>query len=70
MWKKYKITYSKQYGFQEGLSTEDAISKLTTNIYSTLDDPIQLSLLILSKAFDTGNPIKINKNLRPFAFIR
>lgn len=53
--KKYNIISNCQYGFQEGLSTEDAISNLTKRIYSSLDSkqPSIAVFLDLAKAFDT-----------------
>lgn len=51
----YKIIASNQYGFQTGLSTEDAVLRLTNKIVSTLDkgDKCLAIFLDLSKAFDT-----------------
>lgn len=52
---KYDILSHHQYGFREGRSTEDAILKLTSYIYDSLDKKIPtISIFLdLSKAFDT-----------------
>lgn len=60
---KYKIISTKQYGFQKGLSTQDAISYLTDNIYRTIDKglPSLAIFLDLAKAFDTVTfPLLLN----------
>lgn len=53
--KKFNILSDKQYGFKEGVSTQDAIIDLTTNIYLALDggNPCLCTFIDLSKAFDT-----------------
>lgn len=53
--KRYKILSSRQYGFQEGKSTEDAIACITEKLYSNLDNskPSLAVFLDLAKAFDT-----------------
>lgn len=50
-----KIIHENQYGFMSGRSTEDAIRKLTTNIYQYLDKQIpSLCIFVdLAKVFDT-----------------
>ena len=50
-----KLLYSKQFGFQTGLSTEHAIVKLVDQIYESFEkDHYTLGVFIdLSKAFDT-----------------
>ena len=50
-----KLLYSKQFGFQTGLSTEHAIVKLVDQIYKSFEkDHYTLGVFIdLSKAFDT-----------------
>lgn len=52
---KYKIISKFQYGFQEKLSTQDAVAELTSNIYQALDDRKScLGVFIdLAKAFDS-----------------
>ena len=52
---KYNIISAKQYGFQAGISTQDAIVFLTKKIYSSLDRqiPSLAVFLDLAKAFDT-----------------
>lgn len=52
---KNKILSDNQYGFRKGCSTEDAIRKLTKNIYNWLDTGrMGLCVFIdLAKAFDT-----------------
>ena len=49
-----KLLYSKQFGFQIGLSTEHAIVKLVDQIYKSFEkDHYTLGVFIdLSKAFD------------------
>ena len=51
----YKLLYSKQFGFQTGLSTEHAIVKLVDQIYKSFEkNHCTLGVFIdLSKAFDT-----------------
>lgn len=55
--KKYKLISDKQYGFQEGKSTQDAIINLTQEIYQGLDEgkPSLCVFIDLAKAFDTVN---------------
>ena len=50
-----KLLYSKQFGFQTGLSSEHALVKLVDQIYKSLEkDHYTLGVFIdLSKAFDT-----------------
>ena len=50
-----KLLYSKQFGFQTGLSTEHAIVKLVDQIYESFEkDHYTLGVFInLLKAFDT-----------------
>ena len=52
---KNNLVSKNQYGFQKGRSTEQAVSNLTENIYSSLNsNEITLALFVdLSKAFDT-----------------
>lgn len=53
--KKHELISDIQYGFQEGKSTNDAIAKLTSLIYSKIDQskPSLAVFLDLAKAFDT-----------------
>ena len=50
-----KLLYSKQFGFQTGLSTEHAIVKLVDQIYKSFEkDSYTLGVFIyLSKVFET-----------------
>lgn len=52
---RFGILSDNQFGFREGRSTEEAILKLTGEIYSALDNkvPIISIFIDLSKAFDT-----------------
>lgn len=52
---KYNIISKKQFGFKKGVSTEDAIIYLTSNIYKNLDKnkKVIAIFLDLAKAFDT-----------------
>ncbi len=54
---KFKILSDKQFGFRQKRSTEDAILKLTSNLYDALDKNIPALCIFvdLSKAFDTVN---------------
>lgn len=51
----YNLLSNKQFGFKQNVSTEDAISYLTNNIYRALDEsmPTLCVFLDLQKAFDT-----------------
>lgn len=51
----HKLLSARQYGFRSGISTQDALLHLTSNIYSAMDSSKKsLSVFIdLSKAFDT-----------------
>lgn len=53
--KKHKIISEQQYGFQENKSTHDAIAKLTSLMYNSIDlsKPSLCVFLDLAKAFDT-----------------
>ena len=52
---KYKIISNRQYGFQTGRSTQDAIADLTDKIYQAVDKscPALCIFVDLAKAFDT-----------------
>lgn len=52
---KYNIISNRQYGFREGISTQDAILQLTSKMYSALDSnkPSLCVFIDLAKAFDT-----------------
>ena len=68
---KYLTTeklYSKQFGFQTGLSTEHAIVKLVDQIYKSFEeDHYTLGVLMdLSKAFDTVDRALLIKNLEMY----
>lgn len=53
--KKHRIMSDQQYGFQENKSTHDAIAKLTSLMYNSVDQsmPSLCVFLDLAKAFDT-----------------
>ena len=61
----YKLLYSKQFGFQTGLSTEHAIVKLVDQIYKSFEkDHYTLGVFIdLSKAFDIVDQTVIIRKL-------
>ena len=52
---KFSVLVKNQYGFREGMSTEDALFELTANIYNALNDKKKhiTIFLDLCKAFDT-----------------
>ena len=52
---KYNLLSTNQYGFREGISTQDAILHVTSLMYSALDrgEPSLCIFIDLSKAFDT-----------------
>lgn len=54
---KHKIISDRQFGFREGISTENAIAYLTNNIYKGIDNSKEVLcvFLDLAKAFDTVN---------------
>lgn len=55
-----------QFGFRQGLSTQDAIAKLTTTVYNALDEKEKcLGIYIdLKKAFDSISHIKLISKLQ------
>lgn len=58
---KYNLISSKQFGFRPGISTENAISYLTANVYKALDKGKQALCVFmdLAKAFDTVNHVEL-----------
>lgn len=52
---KYKILSNSQFGFRNGVSTEDAVSSLTSTVTKNLDNGVKSisCFLDLKKAFDT-----------------
>ena len=60
-----KFLYSKQFGFQTGLSTEHGILKLVDQIYESFEkEPYTLGVFIdLSKVFDTVDHTILTKKL-------
>ena len=61
---KYSIISRKQFGFQSGVSTSDALISLTEDIYSALDDRLHFlaAIIDVKKAFDCVNHnILLNK---------
>lgn len=67
---KYKIISDRQFGFREGLSTEDAIAFLTSKLYDSLDKskPALVIFLDLAKAFDTVCHKKLLHRLQDYGF--
>lgn len=67
---KYHLISEKQYGFKQGVSTEDAILHLTTNIYTNLDENnvVLCVFLDLAKAFDTVDHKKMIDILEDLGF--
>ena len=54
---KYSLIYSKQFGFQRGISTSDALLSLTEDIYKALNDKLHFiaAIIDVKKAFDCVN---------------
>ena len=54
---KYSIISPKQFGFQSGISTTDALLQLTEDIYSALDNHLHFvaAIIDVKKAFDCVN---------------
>ena len=67
---KYKILSSSQFGFREGLSTQDAITNLVDEIYMSLDKGEKcLAVFIdLKKAFDTVSHVQLLDTLEKIGF--
>ena len=55
--KKYSIISPNQYGFQNGISTTDALINLTEKIYTAIDDKMHFisAIIDVKKAFDCVN---------------
>lgn len=63
--------FPSQFGFRSGLGTEDALEKLSSNIYTSLNTPgaIPGALFVdFSKAFDTVNHDILRSKLRAAGF--
>lgn len=67
---KNKILSRNQYGFRQGLSTEDAIKTLTTRLYENIDTNIPtLAVFVdLAKAFDTVSHEKLLEKMYNYGF--
>lgn len=67
---KYNLISDKQFGFQSGVSTENAISYLTSNIYKALDSNKQVLCVFmdLAKAFDTVNHSELIQIMEDLGF--
>ena len=67
---KYSIVYRKQFGFQPGLSTSNALIELTEQIYESLNNKNhQFTILIdIKKAFDSVNQNILLEKLSSYGF--
>lgn len=67
---KYRLISEKQFGFQCGKSTQDAISYLTSKMYKVLDEgsPALCLFLDLAKAFDTVDHTQLLEALHDIGF--
>lgn len=68
--KKFNLLSDMQFGFKENISTQDAISQVTTRIYTALDQnrPSLGIFLDLAKAFDTVSHTKLLESLEDLGF--
>lgn len=68
--KKHNILAKQQFGFQEKVSTQDAISKLIGRVYQSIDKskPSIAVFLDLAKAFDTISHKKLISKLPAYGF--
>lgn len=67
---KHQLLSHKQFGFRQGISTEDAIVNLTNNIYQGLDkgDAVLCVFVDLAKAFDTVSHKKLIEIVEDLGF--
>lgn len=67
---KYRLLSEKQFGFKQGVSTEDAIVYLTDSLYKSLDNDkaVLCVFLDLAKAFDTVSHKKLIEIVEDLGF--
>ena len=60
------LLHSHQFGFREGLSTEDAIFKLIHEILTALNNKVMVGGIFfdLAKAFDSANHVRLIHKLQ------